>query len=88
VPPFANEDGWLEAEEEIGLLKQRIESGEDFAALAKNSTPGISAQAMAETSVFCIRVFSNPRFRKRSKRSKSINSANRYECSRALRCFG
>jgi parvulin-like peptidyl-prolyl isomerase len=43
VPPFANEDGWLEAEEEIGLLKQRIESGEDFAALAKQYSGHLSA---------------------------------------------
>jgi parvulin-like peptidyl-prolyl isomerase len=43
VPPFANEDEWLEAEAETGLLKQRIESGEDFAMLAKQYSGHLSA---------------------------------------------
>lgn len=43
VPPFAGEDGWLEAEAESGSLKQRIESGEDFAALAKKHSEHPSA---------------------------------------------
>jgi peptidyl-prolyl cis-trans isomerase C len=43
LPPYAAEDEWLEAEVELASLKQRIESGEDFAALAKKYSGHASA---------------------------------------------
>jgi parvulin-like peptidyl-prolyl isomerase len=43
VPPYAAEDEWLEAEAELASLKQRVESGEDFAALAKKYSGHASA---------------------------------------------
>lgn len=43
VPPYAAEDEWLEAEAELASLKQRIESGEDFSALAKKYSGHASA---------------------------------------------
>lgn len=43
VPPASTEDVWTEAEIELGRLKQRVESGEDFGELARKHSEHLSA---------------------------------------------
>ncbi len=44
VPPYAQESSWIEAQTVAAELKQRIESGEDFAVLAKEISDHPSAE--------------------------------------------
>jgi len=43
VPPASTANVWAEAETELGMLKQRVEAGEDFGALARKHSEHLSA---------------------------------------------